>query len=365
MKKVKYIALVLAFCLIIGGISLWGIAIKDGDVSAWERRKLQQFPELSVSTLQSGEFMRDFETYLSDQFPLRDMFRRLKAKIHFDLLSQKDNSGIYIAEGHASKIDGKLNTELVNGFSEKLTAIYKKYVVNTSCKTYYSIIPDKNYFLSEKNGYPAYDYSELFSAVDEKLGYMEKIEITDLLESSDYYTTDTHWKQEEILPVAERIRSAMGMKNGVSYEKMKVDVPFNGVYYGQSALPLPADEIKYLTNGEIEKCTVYNAETGKKTKVYDMEKLNSMDLYDIFLSGAVSFMEITNPSAKGGRELVVFRDSFGSSLTPLLLSGYSKVTLIDTRYIMPELLGQYITFNNQDVLFIYSTMLVNASNALK
>ncbi len=365
MKKVKYIALILVFCLIIGGISLWGIAIKDGDVSVWERRKLQQFPELSVTTLQSGEFMRDFETYLSDQFPLRDMFRRLKAKIHFDLLNQKDNSGVYIAEGHASKIDGKLNTELVNGFSEKLTAIYKKYIANTNCKTYYSIIPDKNYFLSEKNGYPAYDYGELFSAVDEKLGYMTEIEITDLLESSDYYTTDTHWKQEEILPVAEKIRSAMGMENSVSYEKMKVDVPFNGVYYGQSALPLPSDEIKYLTNGEIEKCTVYNAETGKTTKVYDMDKLNSMDLYDIYLSGAVSFMEITNPSAEGDRELVVFRDSFGSSLTPLLLSGYSKVTLIDTRYIMPELLGQYITFNNQDVLFIYSTMLVNASNALK
>lgn len=365
MKKVKYIALVLTFCFIIGGISIWGIALKDGDVSAWERRKLQQFPELSTSTLQSGEFMRDFETYLSDQFPLRDMFRRLKARIHFDLLNQKDNSGIYIAEGHASKIDAKLNGELVEGFSDKLTAIYKKYIENTDCKAYYSIIPDKNYFLSEKNGYPAFDYGELWKSVDEKLGYMTKIEISDLLSLDDYYTTDTHWKQEKILPVAERIRGAMGMKNEALYEEMKVDVPFNGVYYGQSALPLPADEIKYLTNEEIEKCTVYNAETGKTTKVYDMEKLNSMDLYDVFLSGAVSFMEITNPSAKQDRELVVFRDSFGSSLTPLLLSGYSKVTLIDTRYIMPELIGEYITFNNQDVLFIYSTMLVNASNALK
>jgi len=365
MKKMKYIALVLTFCLIIGGISIWGIALKDGDVSAWERRKLQQFPELNASTLQSGEFMKDFETYLSDQFPLRDMFRRLKAIIHFDLFRQRDNSGIYIAEGHASKFEGKLNEELVDVFSDKMTAIYKKYIENTDCKTYYSIIPDKNYFLSEKNGYPAYDYDELFSAVDGKLGYMTKIEIADLLEISDYYTTDTHWKQEEIIPVAERIRSAMGMKNGVSYEALPVAVPFNGVYYGQSALPLESDQIKILTNEELERCTVYNAETDKTTEVYDLSKLDSPDLYDIFLSGAVSYMEITNPAVKGERELVVFRDSFGSSLTPLLLSGYSKVTLIDTRYIMPELIGQYISFNNQDVLFIYSTMLINASNALK
>ena len=365
MKKVKYIALVLVFSLIIGGISLWGIALEDGEVSAWERRKLQQFPQLSASTLSSGEFMRDFETYLSDQFPLRDMFRRLKAIIHFDIFMQKDNSGVYIAQGHASKIDAKLNTELVDGFSQKLTAIYKKYIENTDCKAYYSIIPDKNYFLSETNGYPVFDYGELFSSVESKLSYMTGIEIADLLSISDYYTTDTHWRQERILPVAERIRSAMGMEIGTEYETITVAEPFKGVYYGQSALPLPSDEIKYLTNEEIEGCTVYNAETKKTTRVYDMEKLESMDLYDIFLSGAVAFTQITNPSAENGKELVVFRDSFGSSLAPLLISGYSKVTLIDTRYIMPELIGEYITFSDQDVLFIYSTMLVNSSNALK
>lgn len=364
MKRVRYIAVVLVFCLIIGGTSIWIFAKDSEEISSWERRRLQQFPSLTWSSLQSGDFMEDFESYLSDQFPLRNMFRRLKAKIHFDLLGQKDNSGIYIAEGHASKLDSVFKEDQVLNFTNKIEELYTSYIEDTDCKAYYSIIPDKNYFLSEKNGYPAFDYNELFNTVDGELDFMTKIDIKDLLLLDDYYTTDTHWKQESITDVAEKIRSEMGMDKVVSYEEKSIG-EFYGVYYGQSALNLPSDEIRFLTNAEIESCTVLNGETGKKTKVYDMEKLSSMDLYDVFLSGAVSFMEITNPTAKTGKELVIFRDSFGSSLAPLLLSGYEKVTLIDTRYIMPELIEGLIEFENQDVLFVYSTLLINSSGALR
>lgn len=364
MKKARYIAVLSVFCLLIGGIPIWSIAKGDEDVSAWERRRLQQFPELTLSALQSGDFMQDFESYLSDQFPMRDMFRRLKARIHFDLLGQKDNSGIYIAEGHASKLDPTLDEKSVLNFTDKITELYTSYIEGTDCRAYYGIIPDKNYFLSEKNGYPSLDYNELFRTVDSKLGFMTKIDIKDLLSINDYYTTDTHWKQESITDVAEAIRQKMGMSDAASYEEKTVG-EFYGVYYGQSALDLDSDEIKYLTNEEIESCTVFNEETQKQTKVYDTEKTDSMDLYDIYLSGAVSLMEITNPTAKTGKELVIFRDSFGSSITPLLLSGYEKVTLIDTRYIMPELIGNFTDFKNQDVLFLYSTLLINSSGAMK
>ena len=68
---------------------------------------------------------------------------------------------------------------------------------------------------------------------------------------------------------------------------------------------------------------------------------------------------------KEEKELVVFRDSFGSSIIPLLATGYSKITVIDTRYISPKLLKEYVTFENKDVLFMYSTLIINDSNTLK
>ena len=76
-------------------------------------------------------------------------------------------------------------------------------------------------------------------------------------------------------------------------------------------------------------------------------------------------LTIENPDYNGTRELIVFRDSYGSSLIQLLVTGYSKVTVVDTRYISPKLLNQYIEFKDQDVLFMYSTLIINNSTTLK
>ncbi len=76
-------------------------------------------------------------------------------------------------------------------------------------------------------------------------------------------------------------------------------------------------------------------------------------------------LTIENPDYNGTKELIVFRDSYGSSLIPLLVTGYSKITVVDTRYISPKLLNQYIEFKDQDVLFMYSTLIINNSTTLK
>ena len=74
---------------------------------------------------------------------------------------------------------------------------------------------------------------------------------------------------------------------------------------------------------------------------------------------------LENPENDTGKELIVFRDSFASSLIPLLVEGYDKITLVDTRYISPKILNKYIEFNNQDILFLYSTSIINNSYSLK
>ncbi len=66
-----------------------------------------------------------------------------------------------------------------------------------------------------------------------------------------------------------------------------------------------------------------------------------------------------NATAENSRELILFRDSFGSSIAPLLLDGYSKITLVDIRYIHPDLLGKFVDFRGCDVLFLYSSLVLN------
>ena len=110
---------------------------------------------------------------------------------------------------------------------------------------------------------------------------------------------------------------------------------------------------------------MYNYVTEKEMSVYDMEKAFGKDPYEIFLSGPLSLLTIENENATTDKELVIFRDSFGSSLAPLLAEGYKKITVVDIRYIHPNTLENYIEFSNQDVLFIYSTSVLNNSETIK
>lgn len=142
--------------------------------------------------------------------------------------------------------------------------------------------------------------------------------------------------------------------------------PFYGAYYGQAALKLKPDTIVYLTNDIINNATVYDHIDKTYSKIYMEEKFTGVDSYDFFLSGAKSILTITNPEAVFDKELIIFRDSFGSSIAPLLLMSYSKVTLVDLRYIRTDMLGDYLDFSKDaDVLFLYNTLILNNSYMLK
>jgi hypothetical protein len=207
------------------------------------------------------------------------------------------------------------------------------------------------------------------------MDYAKYIDITKDLELRSYYTTDLHWRQERILPVARVLGHAMGLQHaadldsngteaGLEWVEAKPD--FRGVYYGQSALPLPAETLYYMTNDVIEGATTFNYETNKEGKVYDLEGLNGKDPYDVYLSGPTPLLTIENPAAETDRELVIFRDSFGSSLAPLLCESYKKITIADFRYIVSNIACSLIDWENtDDVLFMYSTIILNNSTSMK
>jgi hypothetical protein len=111
-----------------------------------------------------------------------------------------------------------------------------------------------------------------------------------------------------------------------------------------------------------------DANTGmmNSSEVYDMEKAEGKDPYELFLSGNQPYVRITNPANPEGKRLVVFRDSFGSSIAPLLAQGYSEVILLDLRYLSSAFVGKVgIDFRNADVLFLYSTLLLNSSTGMR
>ncbi len=369
--KLKNRILAALFVLIVSGGFLLHVFLPDLARSAAERRSLAQLPETSLSSFLSGGFSRNFDTYALDQFPFRDTFRSVKAFVQYKLLHRKDNNGIFLAEGHIGKLEYPLSESSALRAAEKFVKLRDTYFPDSA--VFLSLVPDKSYFLAEKNGYPALDYERMFAIMKENTPGFAYIDVTDTLSAADYYTTDAHWRQECLEDTALRLAEGLGVSGSFRWEYESRSIPdFYGVYHGQAALPFAPDTLTYLTSPTTEDALVYNIETGKtETGVYDLAKLTdgrSMDMYDIFLSGAAAVLTITNTHAEGaakGRELIIFRDSFASSIAPLLLDGYETVTLVDIRYIAGEFLPQYVDFHGQDVLFLYSTSVINSSSMLK
>ena len=256
------------YSLVVGvlffGLTLFAWIKPADDFSATERRELNQFPEISWETISNGKFMSEFEKYTLDQFPLRDGFRSIKAFTHFYLFGQSDNNDVYLADGYVSKLDYPLSQNAMDKAVKKFTSIYKTYIEGSNAKIYTAWIPDKNYFLAGENGYPAYDYEELYSYLNDELQFATNIEIQNLLSLEDYYHTDTHWKQESIQDVAQYLGTQMGVELSADYEAVILDTPFYGVYYGQLALPVDPDQITYLNHPMFADCTIINHESGKE-----------------------------------------------------------------------------------------------------
>ena len=334
-------------------------------VSDAERRPLAQKPAITLEALSGGKFMQDFEKYSLDQFPMRDGFRTVKSLFHQYVLRQKDNNGIYLYEGYAVKQEHQLNMDSLNHALERFNYIYEKYLADS--KVYMAVVPDKGYYLAEYAGQLSLDYKTLFEAMEAGMPWAQTIDLTDSLAEGDYYRTDTHWRQEHLLDAAGVICKAMGVTEPreEDYTPEALEQPFYGVYYGQAALPMKPETMYLMNSSLLDGCSVYDHETGKTGSIYDLSKLESRDLYDVYLSGARAMLTIDNPQGQTGKELIVFRDSFGSSMVPLLIQDYSKVTLVDTRYISSSLLDQFLEFHGQDVLFLYSTLILNSSSAIK
>ena len=378
-KKIRAIgaAVVAGLWLILTGFTWFS---PDQVYSFSERSYLDKFPELSVENiLEKGDnsFMSEFNSYTLDQFPLRDAFRQLKAMFHLYALNQSDNNDKYIHDGYIAEM-ALLNETVFQKNLASIQRIYEKYLKDAeNCNVYMAVIPDKNYYLADVSGHMSLDYSKLFADVQANAPWATHISLLDKLDISDFYYTDTHWRQEKILDVAQKIANAMGGQGPKEedFTVQKLEDPFYGVYYGQIALPVAGEDMFLLRSDVLDNCLVSydGAEAVKGVYDWDRSKVELVDkgngkyevygdMYEVFLSKESGKIVIENPTAATDKELVVFRDSFGRSFIPLLVQDYAKVTILDTRWLAggTYMLQNHIEFENQDVLFLYSALVLNS-----
>ena len=83
------------FCLFLGGLGVLHILLPDQPFSPVENRNLSQLPTFTVQKLVDGSYTKALETYLEDQFPLRDHWIGLKSRYEY-VLGQREFGGVYL-----------------------------------------------------------------------------------------------------------------------------------------------------------------------------------------------------------------------------------------------------------------------------
>lgn len=95
--KKQNIAVIAVFLCMVFGMTIWTMVTPSREFSERENRALAQMPEASVESCFSGKFEKDFETYLTDQFPMRDGWISAKTAIEKATL-KTESKDIYFAD---------------------------------------------------------------------------------------------------------------------------------------------------------------------------------------------------------------------------------------------------------------------------
>ena len=350
------------FVAIIGGLFILCRAAAPVALLQSERREPARFPALTTSTIASAVFMDRFENYAADNFVFREGFRRLRSAFVFGALQQSDKNGLYLDAYSAGEFK-PINPGSIEQLTKKIQTAA---AALNGANVFYSYIPDKSIYSNKE--LPGFDSTLAERLLTEApgMGGYTFVDLVGALDAGSFYRTDLHWRQTELQGVLAALGQAMGFDVDLNEYSEGYAGELHGVYSGQIALQIGTDDIGYLSCPSLS-ASYLNEKTMELEPgpVYDWDKLTGLDAYDFFLSGAQPLIILENREAASDKELYLFRDSFSSSLAPLLAGAYSKIVLIDLRYINMRTLNRYVEFKpGSDALFLYSTLVLNNSGLL-
>jgi len=349
------------FVAVIGGLFLAGRIVPSPSILTAERRAPAQLPALTADSVLSAQFMSGFESYAADNFPLRSVFQTVHAASVIGVFGQSDKGGLFIVDGGVCRIvpDDTASMALAG---DKIRQVAQGL---NGLNLYYGVIPDKALFTGRH--LPGVEPGRSMAVLAGRLDGLTAVPLDGALGPSSFYRTDLHWDQAKLQPVVDALGDAMGFTADLSGFTETDAGTFVGAYGAQWSLPVAPDHLTCLDDPSLTASYLDPAtQTMEPGPVYDPAAITAVDPYNVFLRGPQPLIVLTNPAATTDRELYLFRDSFGSSLAPLLAGAYSKITLIDLRYISASILDQFVDFKpGSDALFLYSSQILNNASTLR
>ena len=352
MKK----AFSIGFVVLLLGALLATLLIPDRTFSEMENRVLAQLPIPSLSTVASGKWMDDMESWLADQFPGRTFFVRTKASLNA-LLGQREIGGAYIgADGQLFEVfDPEVDEELLKkniDYVQRFASAYWGKVYFLPAYSAFTLYPERLPTFAqepdERAILSAITLPDSVTVVDPYEALMAQKE----QEAPIYFRTDHHWTQLGAYTAYQTFCTAAGLTPVSDPVRVDSPNPFYGSLFSKAPLwTLQPDEMFYYEVPRTVTVT-YDLETTSDS-LYALDALDKKDQYTLFLDGNHARVDIET-DAGTGKSLIVLKDSFAHALVPLLANHYDRIVMLDLRYYNLPLSELTAEMPDADVLLTYN-----------
>lgn len=337
--------MILVFVLLLAAGAVSVFIHEQRDYSELENRTLQQKPAFSYKKVLKGTYQKQYEAYLSDQFPGRDSWVDMAVSMEA-VMGKKDINGVYLGrDGYllekstAEETEKEQVEENINILSSFLNDMEKDYgKEHVSCL----MVPSKDQAIPDR--LPAFAQTEdrqwVVDTLKQKVTTPDHVfDLKQTMEAHQneyiYYRTDHHWTTLGAFYAYQAWMQKMGAKAQPleAYRRETVYRDFYGTTYNKVHVKVSADEVEVFHSKGEDSVQVNMDEGEKKAEtLYFPEKAEEgFNRYDLFLSGNTFQIEITT-GAHTGKTLLLVKDSFANCFVPFLTQDYDRIILIDYRY---------------------------------
>lgn len=358
------------FVVVLGVVLLVNFIKRDEKFSESENRVLAEKPELTWESVKSGKYMSEFESYVSDQFFMRNQWITLK--LYEDkLVGKKESNGVYL--GKKGYLMEKPDTPDWKGVEHNMNSITQLSERHSDIPVYMCLVPNAAHILKDKMPYgaPTRDQDKDIAKIQGFEGNrIRNINVSAALkkhaDEDIYYKTDHHWTSLGAYYGFQEIAEEMNLENIASdYNVYTVSGDFQGTLASKSGYHGSRDVVQVYEPKDIEtEYTVLYTEEGKKTtSIYDSESLKKKDKYTVFFGGNHARIDIST-TQKERKNLLLFKDSYANCMVQFLLPYYQNIVVIDPRYFYDSVDHIIESYSITDILFLYNVNTFVGDNSI-
>ena len=355
---------ILVFCILIFGMTVATILKPSTEFSETENRSLAQKPSLSVKPLLNGEFESDYESYLTDQFVLRDQWIALKTKAERATF-KTESKDIYFADDDylIEKHTGSFTSDMAQQNIRILQQFVETYEPQFGAEHMsVMIVPNAVDILRDK--LPAfaapYDEETYLNQAAEVMPSGVWFDASSVLRShldeELYYHTDHHWKTGAAFTVYQEWAATkdLTVPSEEDYQIETATDSFEGTIQSKLGIHTEKDSIElYQPIDDLFYTVQMDGSDEVSYSIYDRTALDTKNKYGVYFGGNHALVKLRTRNTNG-RKMLVIKDSYAHCFAPFLLPDFAEVDLLDIRYYNQKVSDLIAQGGYTDFLFLYN-----------